>query len=149
MARGQQLSDELRENIIAALASNNNVREIARQFKVSPASVMKYRDEKPDEFEQLRTDKKTQMIDKIWSSLVDAADLGHSMILEAKNKERDIPLNQISTYYGTLYDKMALMKGESTSNTNVNGTMNHKHIADLSDEDLEAIVNGVIQSSGA
>lgn len=149
MARGQQLSDELKENIIAALASNNNVREIARQFKVSPASVMKYRDVKPDEFEQLRTDKKTQMIEKIWLSLEDAAELGHSMIVEAKNKERDIPLNQISTYYGTLYDKMALMKGESTSNTNINGTMNLKQVADLSDEDLEMIVNGVIQSAGS
>ncbi|MNN74555.1 hypothetical protein D3C81_1907650 [compost metagenome] len=39
------------------------------------------------------------------------------MITEAKQGMRDIPLNQISTYYGTLYDKMALMKGESTANT--------------------------------
>jgi hypothetical protein len=115
--QGQKLTDELKEQIRSALASNNNVREIARQFKVSPASVMKIRDENPDEFEQLRTDKKQQMIDKIWSSLVDAADLGHAMIQEAQVGKRDIPLNQISTYYGTLYDKMALMKGENTAST--------------------------------
>jgi hypothetical protein len=78
---------------------------------------MKIRDEKPDEFEQLRTDKKQQMIEKIWDSLVDAADLGHSMIRDAKQGVRDIPLNHISTFYGTMYDKMALMKGESTNNT--------------------------------
>lgn len=117
MARGQQTPDELKEKIRAALASNNNLREIARQFKVSPSTVMKIRDEKPDEFEQLRTDKKQQMIEKIWDSLVDAAELGHSMIREAKQGKRDIPLNQISTYYGTLYDKRALMMGESTANT--------------------------------
>lgn len=107
----------LKEKIKAHLAQSDNVRETARQFSVSPATVMKIRDEKPDEFEQLRTDKKTAMIEKIWSSLEDAANLGHSMIKEAQDGKRDIPLNQISTYYGTLYDKMALMKGESTANT--------------------------------
>jgi transposase-like protein len=121
MARGQRTPDELKEKIRAALALNDNIREIARQFGVSPATVMKIRDEKPDEFEQLRTDKKQQMIDKIWASLVDAAELGHSMIQEAKMGKRDIPLNQISTYYGTLYDKMALMKGENTANMGVSG----------------------------
>lgn len=121
--QGQKLTDELKEQIKAALASNNNVREIARQFTVSPASVMKIRDEKPDEFEQLRTDKKSEMIDKIWETLQDAADLGHTMIKDAKKGKRDIPLSQISTYYGTLYDKMALMKGESTANTTMKVTL--------------------------
>lgn len=115
--QGQKLTDELKETIKSALASNNNVREIAREYKVSPSSVMKIRDENPDEFEQLRTDKRSQMIDKIWESLIDAAELGHTMIREAKQGKRDIPLNQISTYYGTMYDKQALMKGESTANT--------------------------------
>lgn len=117
MARGPQLTEELKEQIRAHLVTNNNIRETARHFGVSPASVMKVRDEKPDEYEQLRTDKKQQMIDKIWSSLEDAAELGHSMIREAKQGSRDIPLNQVSTFYGTMYDKMALMKGESTANT--------------------------------
>jgi hypothetical protein len=39
------------------------------------------------------------------------------MIAEAKQGVRDIPLGQISTYLGTLYDKRALMQGESTNNT--------------------------------
>ncbi|MDR6555451.1 hypothetical protein [Paenibacillus qinlingensis] len=117
MGRGPTISDELKEQIKTALASNTNVREIARQFKVAPSSVMKIRDEKPDEFEQLRTDKRQEMIDKIWETLQDAAELGHSMIRDAKLGKREIPLNQISTYYGTLYDKRALMLGESTANT--------------------------------
>lgn len=115
--QGQKLTEELREQIKAFLASNGNIRETARQFNVSPSTVKKVKEENVDEFEQLRTDKKQQMIDAIWTSLVDAQQLGHQMITEAKKGERDIPLNQISTYYGTLYDKMALMKGESTANT--------------------------------
>ncbi|WP_438446860.1 hypothetical protein [Gorillibacterium sp. sgz5001074] len=119
--QGQKLTDELKEQIRAALASNDNIREIARQFNVAPSSVMKIRDEKPDEFEQLRTDKRTQMIDKIWSMLEDAADLGHKMIKEAKNGKRELPLNHVSTFYGTMYDKMALMKGENTANIGGDG----------------------------
>ena len=116
MARGQQTPDDLKEQIRAALASNNNVREIARQYKVSPSTVMKIRDENPDEFEQLRTDKKQAFIDALWDNIVDAAELGHSMIKEARQGQRDIPLGQISTYMGTLYDKRALMTGGKTAN---------------------------------
>jgi transposase-like protein len=122
MARqGQKLTDELKEQIRAHLVLSDNISETAKKFGVSVSTVSKIRDEKPDEFEKLRNDKKQQMIDKIWASLVDAAELGHSMIQEAKMGKRDIPLNQISTYYGTLYDKMALMKGENTANMGVSG----------------------------
>lgn len=135
MARGQQTPDELKEQIRAALASNNNVREIGRQFKVSPSTVMKIRDEKPDEFEQLRTDKRTQMIEKIWASLFDAIDLGHSMIAEAKQGVREIPLNHVSTYYGTMYDKMALMQGENTQNIGGDGFKVVLNMPDVKGED--------------
>lgn len=111
------IEPELKEKIKAHLAGSDNVRETARQFGVSPATVMKIRDEQPDEFEQLRTDKKQELIDKLWNNIVDAQELGHQMIREAKTGQRDIPLGQISTYLGTLYDKRALMLGESTANT--------------------------------
>lgn len=134
MARGQKLPDELKEQIKSALAMNNNVREIARQYEVSPASVMKIRDEKPDEFERLRTDKRQQMIDKIWSMLVDTADLGHTMVREAKQGARDIPLNHVSTFYGTMYDKMALMNGENTQNIGGDGMKLVLSMPDVKDE---------------
>jgi hypothetical protein len=111
------IEPELKEKIKAHLSMSDNVRETARQFKVSPATVMKIRDEKPDEFEQMRTDKKQELIDKLWDNIVAAQELGFQMIAEAKQGVRDIPLGQISTYLGTLYDKRALMQGESTNNT--------------------------------
>ena len=115
--RGQKLSDELREQIRTELAINENLREVARKFSVSTSTVSKIRDEAPDEYERLRNDKKQQLIEKLWNNIVDAAELGHSMIKEAREGKRDIPLGQISTYLGTLYDKRALMLGESTANT--------------------------------
>lgn len=119
----KKLEPELREQIRAYLATNDNINQTAKHFGVSTSTVHKIKNDEPDEFESLRTDKKQEMIDKIWASLQDAADLGHTMIREAKQGKRDIPLNQISTYYGTLYDKMALMKGESTANTKMTVTL--------------------------
>jgi hypothetical protein len=46
------------------------------------------------------------------------------MVKEAKEGKRDIPLAQISTYVGTLYDKQALMTGGHTANVNTEGTLN-------------------------
>lgn len=120
MARqGQKLTDELKEQIRAHLVLCDNLRETARKFKVSPTTVKNIRDEKKDEYEQLRTEKKQQLIDKLWDNIVEAQALGFQMIEEAKQGKRDIPLGQVSTYLGTLYDKRALMMGESTSNTQI------------------------------
>lgn len=120
--QGQKLTDELKEQIRVQLALSDNKNEIAKKLGVSWATVdkiakeLKELPEEEAKYENLREQKKQQMIDKIWDSLVDAQELGHSMIKEAKQGLRDIPLNQISTYYGTLYDKMALMDGKSTQN---------------------------------
>lgn len=116
MGAGVALDDEKKERIKALLTTGKSKNQIANDVGVSWATVDKISKENPDKLEELREDKKQQMIDKIWESLVDAQELGHSMIKEAKQGIRDIPLNQISTYYGTLYDKMALMNGESTQN---------------------------------
>lgn len=123
MARqGQKLTEDLKEQIRALLVLGDNKNDISKKLEVSWATVQKIEKEikgnpvENEKFEALRDRKKEQMIDKIWASLEDAADLGHSMIKEAQTGSRDIPLNQVSTYYGTLYDKMALMKGENTQN---------------------------------
>lgn len=116
MGAGVALDDEKKEHIKALLTTGKSKNLIAKEVGVSWATVNKVSKENPDKLEELREDKKQQMIDNIWASLVDAQELGHSMIKEAKQGVRDIPLNQISTYYGTLYDKMALMNGENTQN---------------------------------
>lgn len=117
--QGQKLTDELKEQIRAELVLSDNISETARKFGVSKSTVSKIRDEEPDEFEQRRTDKKAELIDKLWDNIVAAQELGFQMIAEARTGQRDIPLGQISTYLGTLYDKRALMLGESTANTSM------------------------------
>ena len=123
--QGQKLTDELKELIKANLVLSDNKNEIAKRLNVSWSSVDKVAKEiaeQPEEnekFEKLRDDKKQELVNKLWDNIVDAAKLGHSMIKEAQEGKRDIPLGQISTYLGTLYDKRALMNNESTANTSV------------------------------
>lgn len=120
--QGQKLDDELKERIRAALVLTNNKNEIAKSLGVSWATVDKVAKEctdapeKEEQFEKLREEKKSQLIDKIWANIEDAIELGHSMVKEAKQGRRDIPLAQVSTYIGTLYDKQALMVGDPTQN---------------------------------
>lgn len=113
------LSDEKREMVKALLANGLAKNDVAKKCNISWSTVDSISKEEPDKIETIREDKKRQLIDKLWDNIVDAADLGHSMIKEAKLGKRDIPLGQISTYLGTLYDKRALMNEESTSNTSI------------------------------
>lgn len=119
--QGQKLTDELKEQIRAHLVLGDNKNDVAKKLNVSWSTVDKIAkdiESKPEEnekFEKLREDKKIRLIEKLWDNIVDASELGHSMILEAKEGRRDIPLGQVSTYLGTIYDKHALMTGGKTA----------------------------------
>jgi transposase len=129
--QGQKLDDELKERIRAALVISDNWNEIAKTLKVSWSTVQKIAKEvksNPDEnekYEKLREDKRQQMIDRIWESMTKAATLGDRMIQEALDQKRDIPLNHISTFYGTMYDKHALMTGGKTGQFGVSGGLDN------------------------
>lgn len=113
------LSDEKKETVKALLATGLAKNDIAKKVGISWATVDSISKENPDKIESLREDKKKDFIDKLWNNIVEAAELGHMMVTEAKAGKRDIPLGQVSTYLGTLYDKRALMNDESTGNTTV------------------------------
>lgn len=111
------LSDEKREQVKALLATGLAKNDVAKKCKISWATVDSISKQEPDKIESYREDKKKELIDKLWDNIVEAQELGFQMIKEAKQGMRDIPLGQISTYLGTLYDKRALMNNESTNNT--------------------------------
>jgi transposase-like protein len=144
------INDEVKEKIIALLATGESKNAVARKLGVSWATVDKYGKEMGDELERLREQKKEQFIEQIWEDMESALELGRQKInlatvatkefrptieklvklLEEKKdtKSKDIielikalsgitgiPLAHISTYFGTLYDKQALMSGDPTS----------------------------------
>lgn len=109
------LSDEKREQVKALLATGLAKNDVAKKCKISWATVDSISKEEPDKIENIREQKRQEFINKLWENIEDAVELGHQMVKEAKQGARDIPLSNISTYVGTLYDKHALMTGGKTS----------------------------------
>lgn len=72
----------------------------------------KLRKEKTEEF----AEKASKIIDKALKRLEQALD----------DKEEKIPVNNLSTVIGTLYDKRALAEGKSTVNADINIKMDKK-----------------------
>lgn len=120
VATGKSLDDQTKEKIKTLLAMGKAKNAVAKEVGVSWASVDKISKEAPDEIESLREKKKEEFADMLWQNIIEAAELGHKMVREAREGKRDIPLSHVSTYIGTLYDKRALILGKSTSNINVN-----------------------------
>lgn len=84
--------------------SCNTVKDIVEREKDKPEFV-KLLEEKQDEFAETAT----RIINKALKRL--------EQTIESEDNE--IPVNQLTTAIGTLYDKRALAKGESTENTKI------------------------------
>jgi hypothetical protein len=135
------LSDEKKETVKALLATGMAMNAVAKQCKISWDTVNRISQEEPDKIESIREDKRTAFIDRLWSSMdqalgladkkiklaMEAADILHEIdgaAIDEKSKYElqdavsvisNVPLGQISTFIGTIYDKHALMTGGKTA----------------------------------
>lgn len=118
MARGKKTSPEVIYQVMTSWAVTNNLRETARELNVPLSSVKQIVDANKDkeEFAQLCTQKREDFAEKATVIIDKALDRLKRAI---ENNEEYIPVNQLTTAIGTLYDKRALAKGESTNNTKV------------------------------
>lgn len=125
MSKGKKTDNETIYKIMVSMFSTNNFSETGRQLGIATTTVEKiYKDNKDKpEFVKLCNEKKEEFTDKA-SRLIDKALKRLEEALD--NKEDKIPVNNLSTVIGTLYDKRALAKGESTSNTDINIKMDKK-----------------------
>lgn len=145
MATGNTTDDKKREKIKALLSTGIAKNQVAKQVGCSWATVDKISKEEPDEIESMREDKRIKFIDRLWNSMDEAlklADKRISLAIDANHKLDEIsdmvgdseldekkayelqraidnitnvPLGQISTFIGTIYDKHALMTGGKTA----------------------------------
>lgn len=139
------LSDEKKETVKALLATGIAKNDIAKRVKISWATVDSISKEEPDKIESIREDKRIEFIGRLWNSMDKALNLADKRITLAMdaNQKLDeltesihdsdldpkkayelqkaiesitaVPLGQISTFIGTIYDKHALMTGGKTA----------------------------------
>lgn len=149
------LSDEKREQVKALLATGMAKDKVAKTLKISWDTVNRISQEEPDRIEEFRDIKRTEFINRLWNSMDEAlklADKRISLAIDANNKLDEIseavgdaeidpkkaielqraletissvPLGQISTFIGTIYDKHALMTGGKTGQVGVSGGLDN------------------------
>ena len=115
MARGKKTSPEVIYQVMTSYLITHNYRETARDLNMPVATVKNIVDDNKDkdEFAKLRTQKEQEFADKA-SRIIDL--LLERVENEVLDDEKDIPLNHLTTALGTLYDKRALSRGETTQN---------------------------------
>jgi len=130
MARGKKTDNETIYKIMISMFSTNNFSETARQLNIPESTVEKiYKDNKDkEEFVKLCAEKKEEFVEKADRIINKAL---NRLEQSLDDKECSIPVNNLSTVIGTLYDKRALAKGESTSNTGITIKMD-KNVEELS-----------------
>ena len=115
MARGKKTAPEDVYRVMTSYAVTNNLSETARQTNIPFGTVKDIVDKNKnaDEFKILQDEKREEFSEKA-SVIIDK--LLERITKEVDNEEKDIPLHHLTTAIGTLYDKRALSRGETTQN---------------------------------
>lgn len=125
MAKGKQTDNETIYKIMLSVFSTGNYSETARQLNLPQSTVEKiYKDNKDEpEFVKLCEKKQDEFVEKA-SRIIDKA--LNRLEKSLDNDEEKLQINNLSTVIGTLYDKRALAKGETTVNTGITIKMDKK-----------------------
>lgn len=102
-----KIDNKTKAKVIASYALTNSYNKTAKEFNISDKTVKKIVEENPKLYEQ----KKEEFVDKASRIIDKALDK-----LETEIDKGIVPANQLATIIGTMYDKRALAKGESTNN---------------------------------
>ena len=122
MARGKKTDTETIYKIMLSMFNTDNFNETSRLLNIPVKTVEsgQKKNVEKEEFAKLRIQKKEEFIDKT-TRIINKALNRLEKVLD--NKEEKIPVNNLSTIIGTLYDKRALAKGESTENNSITISM--------------------------
>ena len=107
MARGVKIDRKKISEVIASYALTNSYNATAKQCGVSDKTVKKIIENNPKQYEE----KKEAFSDYCNKLIYKALDK-----LDKELDKENIPINNLTTVIGTLYDKMRLANGESTEN---------------------------------
>lgn len=112
MPKGVKTDEQKKIEAMTSYALTNSYNKTAKEVGISDKTVKSIIEKNQEDYARISEQKKDEFIDKA-SKIIDKA-------LDKLNKEldkEDIPVNNLTTVIGTLYDKRALAKGESTENS--------------------------------
>ncbi len=110
MASGVKTTTKKKVEVIKSHVRTNSYSATSKETGVSDKTVKKIVEENPKMYEQ----EKESFIETTTRLLNKALDK-----LDKGLDRDDIPINNLTTAIGTLYDKRALAKGESTNNDSI------------------------------
>ena len=118
MAQGKKTFPEDVYKVMLSYAVTHNYCETGRELDMPESTVRKIVGDNKDSpiFAKLCEEKQQDFINKA-ERIIDKALT--RLEKEIDNEENSIPVSNLSTVIGTLYDKRALAKGDSTSNVKV------------------------------
>lgn len=131
MARGKKTEPEMIYKVMVSYAITHNNVETARQLGIPESTVRKIVEDNKnsDEFRKLCDQKKDEFAEKT-SRIIDQ--ILERIEEEVVDRDKDIPLNHLTTAMGTLYDKRALSRGESTQNIDFATNVSLDKLAEIS-----------------
>lgn len=123
--RGKKYDTETKERALAALAVSNNIDELSREMGIPSNTLRQWKKdaEKSEDFVELRKEKRAEFVERAWETIGNALKLADRRIKNALESGEELPLRELSTYIGTMYDKAALASGEETERAEVRITM--------------------------
>ncbi len=114
MARGVKVDNKKIHEVMASYALTNSYNATAKECHVSDKTVKKIINEHSEEFAKISERKKEEFVkyaDRLIYKALDKLD---------KALDRDnIPINNLTTAIGILFDKKALASGDATANTSI------------------------------
>ena len=103
----KRISDEIREKVKILLAQGYSYNSISKELSISKDSIHRIGKE-IDNLEQLRTDKKRELAEKLWNKVILALNL------ITKHKLKKMTASQLMTTAAIGIDKAQLLSGEVT-----------------------------------
>lgn len=117
--KGKKTQPELVYQVMASWALTNSYSETARLVGASVSTVRNIVKKNKDckEFVKLGEQKKDEFANKATVIIDGILELLEQRVKAGLHGEANFKLNELTTALGTLYDKRALAKGESTENS--------------------------------
>ena len=114
--RGKKYNDDIQEQALDMLSTNNNTSEIARVLGINESTLRTWRnDKRNDEFAELRQERKKEFVESAWEIIRLSQEFLRCELKQALT-EGGADIGKLSTIIGTMYDKQALASNENTVN---------------------------------